>query len=332
MDTTMKEKIIEIKSNDIPISTMDTTMKKKIIEIKSNDIPISTMNPFDDDELWNKLMKMYDKSVHLCRIYDENNELVYASDDFLKFVTIDSKHIIRGRYYEKKEKARQEEFERVKNKTTTHICKGCKLEKPTGEFFKSKFPARLLINCVACREETSKKNKEKKIKKEKEQKISTLEHKVQGTKQVITTIKSIDELKRFDKVIIRRGNKYKNIDDLNVKEEYCGGEVTRVNKKTVTLQIYELEEQKDYDYNDNDNDYNYRNEYPFCKRYSWKNKKFINKTQTKGGLYTTKFELKEIDINSILFRYNITKVNDYDFHFHSLFTNGIYEEQCYIKY
>jgi hypothetical protein len=161
-----KKKIIEIKSNDIPISTMDTTMKKKIIEIKSNDIPISTMNPFDDDELWNKLMKKYAEDECHCRIYDENNEFVYASDDFLEFVTIDCKHITRGRYYEKKEKARREEFESVKNKTT-HICKGCKLEKPSGEFFKSKFPARLLVNCVACREATSKKNREKKIKKEK---------------------------------------------------------------------------------------------------------------------------------------------------------------------
>jgi len=152
------------------IPTTDS-MKKKIIEIKSNDIPISTMNPFDDDELWNKLMKKYDKyDSHHCRRYDENNKHVYANDDFLKFVTIDSKNIMRNRYYEKEEKARREEFDRVKNKTTTHICKGCKIEKPSGEFFKSKYPARLLVNCVACREETCKKIRERKIKKEKKSK------------------------------------------------------------------------------------------------------------------------------------------------------------------
>ena len=148
------------------IPTSDS-MKKKIIEIKSNDIPISTMNPFDDDELWNKLMKKYAEDECHCRTYDENNVMIRASDDFLEYVTIKSEKIIRDRYYEKSAKARREEFERVKNKTTTHICKGCKLEKPSGEFFKSNFPARLLVNCVACREATSKKNKERKIKKEK---------------------------------------------------------------------------------------------------------------------------------------------------------------------
>ncbi len=159
--------------------------------------------------------------------------------------------------------------------------------------------------------------------------ISTMEHQVKGTKQVLTTIKSKDELKKGDKVIFRRGNKYKQWNDL-VEQEYCGGEVIRVNKKTITLHLYELELQKE---SEDEKLYgkDYKN-YNFVSRYSWKNKKDIWKKCKGGETCWFRFELKEVDSSSKLFKNNITKVNDYDFHFLSAFNDGKYEDVHYFKW
>ncbi len=156
--------------------------------------------------------------------------------------------------------------------------------------------------------------------------ISTMEHQVKGTKQVLTTIKSKDELKKGDKVIFRRGNKYKQWNDL-VEQEYCGGEVISVNKKTITLHLYELEKINCYD-----EVHISDKEYPFCNRYTWGNKKNIWKKGKEGETCWFRFELKEVDSSSLLFKNNITKVNDYDFHFLSAFNDGKYEDVHYFKW
>jgi hypothetical protein len=157
--------------------------------------------------------------------------------------------------------------------------------------------------------------------------ISTMEHQVQGTKQVLTTIKDKDELKKGDKIIFRRGKEYKQWNNI-IHLEYCGGEVISVNKKTITLHLYELELQKE---SEDEKLYgkDYKN-YNFLSRYSWKNKKKIPMKKKKDGSYEWfRVELKEVDSSSKLFKNNITKVNDYDLH---LIKEGVYYENQYFKW